>query len=107
MLGLHTESEFSYIGARAKLAPGQSVRTDSDSVQISTDSIGLRAIPHRNGVEYVGESKDLQLCIQILTIYHPFLRDAIVNTIMQCTEHIILDVYSKAEKSLPQNSKYW
>jgi hypothetical protein len=48
-----------------------------------------------------------QLCIQILTIYHPFLRDAIVNTIMQCTEHIILDVYSKAEKSLPQNSKYW
>src|SRR5882762_2396228 len=61
MLGLHTESEFSYIGACAKLAPGQSVRTDSDSMQISTDSIGLRAIPHRNGVEYVGESKDLEV----------------------------------------------
>ena len=48
-----------------------------------------------------------QLCLWILTIYHLFLRDSIVNTIMQCTEHIILDVYSKAQKSLPQNSKYW
>ena len=46
-------------------------------------------------------------CIQILTIYHPFLRDTIGNTIMQCTEHIILDVHSKAQKSLPQKSKYW
>ena len=35
--------------------------------------------------------------IQILTIYHPFLRDSIGNTIMQCTEHIILDVYCKAQ----------
>ena len=35
------------------------MRTDTDSVLISTDSIGLRAIPHRNGAEYVGESKDL------------------------------------------------
>ena len=60
MLGLRTESELSYIGAHAKLAPGQSVQTDSDSMQISTDSIGLRAIPHWNGAEYVGESKDLQ-----------------------------------------------
>ena len=48
-----------------------------------------------------------QLCLQILTIYHLFLRGSIVNTIMQCTEHIILDVYSKAEKILSQNSKYW
>jgi len=43
-----------------------------------------------------------QLCLWILTIYHLFLRDSIVNTIMQCTEHIILDVYSKAQKSLPK-----
>ena len=35
------------------------MQTDSDSVQISTDSIGLHAIPHRNGAEYMGESKDL------------------------------------------------
>ena len=62
MLGLRSESELSYIGARAKLAPGQSMRTDSDSMQISMDSIGLRAILHRNGVEYVGESKDLPYC---------------------------------------------
>ena len=37
----------------------ESMRTDSDSTQISLDSIGLRAIPHQNGVEYMGESKDL------------------------------------------------
>src|ERR1700683_2503170 len=45
--------------------------------------------------------------IQILTIYHPFMRDSIGNTIRQCMEHIILDVYCKAQKSLPHNSKYW
>ena len=45
--------------------------------------------------------------IQILTVYHLFLRNSIGNTIMQCTEHIILDMYCKAQKSLPQNSKYW
>jgi len=45
--------------------------------------------------------------IQILTIYHPFMRDSIGNTIRQCMEHIILDVYCKAQKSLPQNFKYW
>ena len=45
--------------------------------------------------------------IQISTIYHPFLRDSIGNTIIQCTEYITLDVYCKAQKSLPQNSKYW
>ena len=45
--------------------------------------------------------------IQILTIYHPFMRDSISNTIRQCMEHIILDVYCKAQKSLRQNSKYW
>ena len=44
--------------------------------------------------------------IQILTVYHLFLRNSIGNTIMQHTEHIILDVYCKAQKSLPQNSKY-
>ena len=36
------------------------MRTDSDSAKISSDSIGLRGIPYRNGVEYVGESKDLK-----------------------------------------------
>ena len=66
MLGLRSESKLSYIGARANLAPGQSVRTDSDSVQISTDSIGLRAIPHRNGAEYVGESKDLKPAVSVI-----------------------------------------
>jgi hypothetical protein len=57
MLRLRSESELSYIGALAKLAPGQSVQTDSDSVQISTDSIGLLAILHRNGAEYMGRVK--------------------------------------------------
>jgi hypothetical protein len=45
-------------------------------------------------------------CMQIFTKYHPFLRDAIGNNIIQCTEHIILDEYGKAQKILPQNSKY-
>jgi len=36
--------------------------------------------------------------IQISTIYHPFLRDSIGNTIMQCTEHITLDVYCKVQR---------
>ena len=41
------------------IGTSQSARTDSDSAKISSDSIGLRGIPHRNGAEYVGESKDL------------------------------------------------
>jgi len=45
--------------------------------------------------------------IQISTIYHPFLRDSIGNTIMQCTEHITLDVYCKVQKVYLKNSKYW
>ena len=47
-----------YIGV-CQIGTSQSTRTDSDSAKISSDSIGLRGILHRNGVEYVRESKDL------------------------------------------------
>ena len=42
-----------------QIGTNQSARTDLDSAKISSDYIGLRGIPHRNGAEYVGESKDL------------------------------------------------
>jgi len=44
--------------------------------------------------------------IQIFAIYHSFHKDIMATTITQCIEHITLDVYSKAQKSLPQNSRY-
>ena len=42
-----------------QIGTSQCMRTDLDSAQISPDSIGLCGIPHQNGAEYVGESKDL------------------------------------------------
>ena len=39
------ESELCYIGDCAKLTPGQSAQTDSESVKISLDSVGLCTSP--------------------------------------------------------------
>jgi hypothetical protein len=54
-----TRSPSSVHRCLCQIGTSQSARTDSDSAKISSDSIRLRGIPHRNGVEYVGESKDL------------------------------------------------
>jgi len=42
--------------------------------------------------------------MQILLLHHPFDKDIGASTIIQCTGHIVLDVYSKGQKSLLQNS---
>ena len=40
--------------------------------------------------------------MHILLLHHPFDKDIRASTIIQCTGHIVLDVYSKGQKSLLQ-----
>jgi hypothetical protein len=37
----------------------------------------------------------------------PVVGNIMTNTIMKCIEHVTCDGYSKDQKGLPQNSKYW
>ena len=55
----HRRFNRTHVKCYCQIGTSQSMQTDSDSAQISSDSIRLCGIPHQNGAEYVGESKEL------------------------------------------------
>ena len=55
------ESKLCYIGAHAKLTPGQSAQTDSESTKISSDSVRLCTSPHGLAQNMWGRVKTLSI----------------------------------------------
>ena len=48
-----------------------------------------------------------QWSIEDLPVNHHLPNDSMINIIVEYIKHIPLDAYSKGQKSLHQNSKYW